>query len=96
MVLASTDYTISDESQMVPQYGTTVSVGIMVLMASQNLVNALQYVIVVENTTTNRVVKYGPYLTPKEGKGIDWENYAPTWSGHHDGYLLQFIKFAKG
>lgn len=56
--------------------------------ASQDLVSALQYVIVVENTTTNRVVKYGPYLIPKEGKGIDWENYAPTWSGHRDGYFI--------
>ncbi len=56
--------------------------------ASQDLVSALQHVIVVENTTTNRVVKYGPYLTPKEGKGIAWENYAPTWSGHRDGYFI--------
>lgn len=56
--------------------------------ASQDLVTALQHVIVVENTTTNRVVKYGPYLTPKEGKGIDWENYAPTWSGHRNGYFI--------
>ncbi|HQD28409.1 MAG TPA: hypothetical protein PLR29_04100, partial [Acetivibrio saccincola] len=55
---------------------------------SQNLVSALQHVIVVENTTTKRVVKYGPYLTPKEGKGIDWKNYAPTWSGHEDGYFI--------
>ena len=56
--------------------------------ASKDLVSALQYVIVVENTNTKRVVKYGPYLTPKEGKGIDWENYAPTWSGHRDGYFI--------
>jgi type IV pilus assembly protein PilA len=56
--------------------------------ASKDLVSALQYVIVVENTSTKRVVKYGPYLTPKEGKGIDWENYAPTWSGHRDGYFI--------
>ena len=56
--------------------------------ASKDLVSALQYVIVVENTSTNRVVKYGPYLTPKEGKGIAWENYAPTWSGHRDGYFI--------
>lgn len=55
---------------------------------SQNLVIALQHVIVVENTNTNRTVKYGPYLTPKEGKAIAWENYAPTWSGHEDGYSI--------
>ena len=55
---------------------------------SQNLVEALQYVIVVENNTTNRTIKYGPYLTPKEGSEIGWENYAPTWSGHEDGYSI--------
>lgn len=56
--------------------------------ASQNLVEALQYVIVVENNTTNRTIKYGPYLTPKEGSKIEWENYAPTWSGHEEGYSI--------
>lgn len=55
---------------------------------SKELVNALQHVIVVENKTTKRTVKYGPYLTPKEGKDIGWENYAPTWSGHEDGYSI--------
>lgn len=55
---------------------------------SQNLVEALQYVIVVENNTTNRIIKYGPYLTPKEGDDIGWENYAPTWSGHKAGYSI--------
>ena len=55
---------------------------------SQNLVEALQYVIVIENTTTHRTVKYGPYLTPKEGEAIVWDNYAPTWSGHLAGYSI--------
>jgi type IV pilus assembly protein PilA len=55
---------------------------------SQELVKALQYVIVVENNTTNRIIKYGPYLTPKEGSKIGWENYAPTWSGHLAGYSI--------
>lgn len=55
---------------------------------SQNLVEALQYVIVIENTTTHRIIKYGPYLTPKEGDEIGWENYAPTWSGHEAGYSI--------
>jgi type IV pilus assembly protein PilA len=55
---------------------------------SQNLVEALQYVIVVENNTTNRTIKYGPYLTPKEGSDIGWGNYAPTWSGHEAGYSI--------
>lgn len=56
--------------------------------ASQELVKALQYVIAVENNTTKRTIKYGPYLTPKEGSDIGWENYAPTWSGHKDGYSI--------
>ncbi len=56
--------------------------------ASQNLVIALQYVIAVKNVKTNRTVKYGPYLTPKEGSKIEWKNYAPTWSGHEDGYSI--------
>ena len=56
--------------------------------ASQNLVIALQYVIAVKNVKTNRTVKYGPYLTPKEGSKIEWKNYAPTWSGHEEGYSI--------
>ncbi len=55
---------------------------------SQELVKALQYVIAVENNTTKRTIKYGPYLTPKEGSKIGWENYAPTWSGHEEGYSI--------
>jgi type IV pilus assembly protein PilA len=55
---------------------------------SQNLVELLQHVIVVENNTTNRTIKYGPYLTPKEGSDIGWGNYAPTWSGHEAGYSI--------
>ena len=52
------------------------------------MVEALQYVIAIKNDTTNRTIKYGPYLTPKEGEKIGWENYAPTWSGHEAGYSI--------
>lgn len=63
---------------------------------SQGLVEALQHVIVIENDTTKRKVKYGPYLTPKEGDEIDWVNYAPTWSEHEDGYsIIVFSKLQK-
>lgn len=85
----SADYTVTyedvDGSQVNP--GPTVSVASGEI-PSQNLVEALQYVIVVQNNTTNRTIKYGPYLTPKEGSDIEWENYAPTWSGHDDGYSI--------
>lgn len=85
----SADYTVTyedvDGSQVNP--GPTVSVASGEI-PSQNLVEALQYVIVVQNNTTNRTIKYGPYLTPKEGSDIEWENYAPTWSGHEAGYSI--------
>src|SRR5690606_34051191 len=81
----SADYTVSyeeaDGSQVDPKNYPNVKVG-SGPDVSQELVNALQHVIVVKNNKTNRTVKYGPYLTPKEGKAIAWENYAPTWSGH--------------
>lgn len=85
----NTDYTVTyeeaDGSQVNPGPNVSVGPGDTV---SQELVKALQHVIVVENNTTNRKIKYGPYLTPKEGSDIGWENYAPTWSGHQDGYSI--------
>lgn len=85
----SNDYSVSfeeaDGSQVNPGPNVSVAPG---QTESQELVKALQYVIVVENKNTNRTVKYGPYLTPKEGKEIAWENYAPTWSGHEEGYSI--------
>lgn len=85
----STDYTVSYEEVDGSPAGTVpnVSVGTGDTV-SQELVKALQHVIVVENNTTNRTIKYGPYLTPKEGSDIGWENYAPTWSGHEEGYSI--------
>lgn len=85
----STDYTVSYEEVDGSPAGTVpnVSVGTGDTV-SQELVKALQHVIVVENNTTNRTIKYGPYLTPKEGSDIGWENYAPTWSGHEAGYSI--------
>ena len=84
----NTDYTVSyEEADGSAAAGPTVSVA-STEAASRNLVEALQYVIVVEHDKTKRTVKYGPYLTPKEGKNIGWENYAPTWSGHEDGYSI--------
>ena len=84
----SADYTVSyEEADGTTVTGPTVSVG-SDAKNSQNLVEALQHVIVVKNNKTNRTVKYGPYLTPKEGQEIDWKNYAPTWSGHEDGYSI--------
>ena len=85
----SADYTVSYEEADGSPAGNppTVSVGSSPDV-SQELVNALQHVIVVKNNKTNRTVKYGPYLTPKEGQEIDWKNYAPTWSGHEDGYSI--------
>jgi len=84
----SRDYTVSfEEVDGSAAAGPTVSVA-STEEASRNLVEALQYVIVVKNNTTNRTVKYGPYLTPKEGSKIGWENYAPTWSGHKAGYSI--------
>ncbi|HOA81570.1 MAG TPA: type II secretion system protein [Defluviitaleaceae bacterium] len=87
----NTDYTVTYEKSD----GTPVNPGPNVTVGSaqgqkesQELVKALQHVIVVKNNNTNRTVKYGPYLTPKEGQGIDWKNYAPTWSGHEDGYSI--------
>lgn len=55
---------------------------------SQNLVLALQHVIVITNNNTKRTIKYGPYLSPREGDEIHWDNYKPTWSGHEDGYNI--------
>lgn len=85
----SADYTVSFEEVDGSPAGTvpTVSVGPNET-PSQELVKALQYVIAVENNTTNRIIKYGPYLTPKEGSDIGWGNYAPTWSGHKAGYSI--------
>lgn len=85
----SRDYTVSfEEVDGSPATNVpTVSVGTGET-PSQELVKALQHVIVVENNTTNRTIKYGPYLTPKEGSDIGWENYAPTWSGHKAGYSI--------
>ncbi|PQQ67819.1 type II secretion system protein [Acetivibrio saccincola] len=85
----NTDYTVTyEQADGTPvNPGPNVSVGTGVT-PPQELVKALQHVIVVENNTTKRTVKYGPYLTPKEGKDIGWENYAPTWSGHEDGYSI--------
>jgi type IV pilus assembly protein PilA len=84
----SADYTVSFEEVDGTQVtGPTVSVA-SGADVSQKLVEALQHVIVVENNTTNRIIKYGPYLTPKEGDEIGWENYAPTWSGHEAGYSI--------
>lgn len=85
----STDYTVTfeevDGSPAATVPNVSVAPGDTV---SQELVKALQHVIVVENNTTNRKIKYGPYLTPKEGSEIGWGNYAPTWSGHEDGYSI--------
>lgn len=84
----SADYTVSfEEVDGSPATPPTISVpgG---EADSQALVEALQHVIVIENTTTHRTIKYGPYLTPKEGDEIGWENYAPTWSGHLAGYSI--------
>lgn len=88
---ANNDYTVTyekaDGTPVNP--GPNVSIGSGQGQAeSQQLVIALQHVIVVKNNNTNRTVKYGPYLTPKEGSEIGWENYAPTWSGHEDGYSI--------
>jgi len=84
----SRDYTVSfEEVDGSAVAGPTVSVA-SGEDVSRNLVEALQYVIVVKNNTTDRTVKYGPYLTPKEGSKIGWENYAPTWSGHKAGYSI--------
>lgn len=86
------DYTVSYEEADGSQPNTSPNVSVGPDQGgqknSQELVKALQYVIVVQNNNTNRTVKYGPYLTPKEGKEIAWENYAPTWSGHEDGYSI--------
>lgn len=87
----NTNYTVTyektDGTQVNP--GPNVSVGSgQGQTESQQLVIALQHVIVVKNNNTNRTVKYGPYLTPKEGSDIAWENFAPTWSGHEDGYSI--------
>ena len=85
---ANTNYNVSfEEADGSAAAGPTVSVA-SGKDASQGLVEALQYVIVVEHDKTKRTVKYGPYLTPKEGKAIAWVNYAPTWSGHEDGYSI--------
>ena len=85
----NTGYNVSyedvDGSPVNPGPNVSVGTGDTV---SQELVKALQYVIVVENDTTKRIIKYGPYLTPKEGSKIEWENYAPTWSGHEEGYSI--------
>lgn len=85
---AGTGYTVSFEEAD----GTTATAPSITVPGgeaeSQNLVEALQYVIVIKNNTTNRTIKYGPYLTPKEGEKIGWENYAPTWSGHEAGYSI--------
>ena len=84
----SADYTVTfEEVDGSPAAAPAVSVGTGET-PSQELVKALQHVIVVENNTTNRTIKYGPYLTPKEGSKIGWENYAPTWSGHLAGYSI--------
>lgn len=85
----SADYTVTyEEVDGSPATNApTVSVGTGET-PSQELVKALQHVIAVKNNTTNRTVKYGPYLTPKEGSKIGWENYAPTWSGHKAGYSI--------
>jgi type IV pilus assembly protein PilA len=85
---AGTGYTVSFEEAD----GTTATAPSITVPGgedvSQNLVEALQYVIAIKNDTTKRTVKYGPYLTPKEGSDIGWENYAPTWSGHEAGYSI--------
>ena len=49
---------------------------------------ALQHVIVITNNNTKRTIKYGPYLSPREGDEIHWDNYKPTWSGHEAGYSI--------
>ena len=85
----SADYTVSFEEVDGSPAGTVPNVSVASGdTVSQELVKALQHVIVVENNTTNRKIKYGPYLTPKEGSEIGWGNYAPTWSGHEDGYSI--------
>jgi len=85
----STDYTVTFEEVDGSPAGTVPNVSVAPGdTVSQELVKALQHVIVVENNTTNRKIKYGPYLTPKEGSEIGWGNYAPTWSGHEDGYSI--------
>ncbi|MDQ2085842.1 type II secretion system protein [Herbivorax sp. ANBcel31] len=56
---------------------------------TQEIVEALQYIISIENDNTNRQVEYGPYLAPREGDVVEWENYAPTWDGHEEGYLIE-------
>lgn len=85
---ANADYTVSFEDTagtanagLSPQLGNTDQ-------HSQDLVLALQHVIVITNNNTNRTVKYGPYLSPREGDDIHWDNYKPTWSGHEDGYNI--------
>ncbi|NLN41968.1 MAG: prepilin-type N-terminal cleavage/methylation domain-containing protein [Clostridiales bacterium] len=85
----SADYTVSFEEADGTPAGNPPTVSVASGKdASQGLVEALQHVIVVENNTTNRTIKYGPYLTPKEGSDIGWGNYAPTWSGHKAGYSI--------
>ncbi len=33
--------------------------------------------------------KYGPYLTPKDGKDANYESYAPQWD-KHEGYYIEY------
>lgn len=33
--------------------------------------------------------KYGPYLTPKDGKEANYESYAPQWD-KHEGYYIEY------
>ncbi len=84
----SADYTVTYEEVDGSQLIMLQMFQLVLVKSFTKLVKALQYVIVVENNTTNRTIKYGPYLTPKEGSDIGWENYAPTWSGHEDGYSI--------
>ena len=39
----------------------------------KNWLKHFNMLLLIENNTTNRTIKYGPYLTPKEGSKIGWK-----------------------
>ncbi|WP_136479631.1 type II secretion system protein [Acetivibrio thermocellus] len=42
-----------------------------------------------ESSSNPDAKKYGPYLTPKDGKEANYESYAPQWD-KHIGYYIEY------